>query len=64
MIDTRSASDALVLALTALKMATARRHRLRRDFAEYVEALEIEAKLNAEILDLALRMDWARTRVA
>jgi hypothetical protein len=56
----RSASEALVLALAALKMTTTARHRLKRGSAEHARALETEARLNAEILDLAVRMDWSR----
>jgi len=56
----RTASEALVLALAALKMVSTARHRLTRGSAEHARALETETRLNAEILDLAVRMDWSR----
>lgn len=60
MNTTRTASEALVLALAALKMTTTARHRLKRGSAEHSRALEAEARLNAEILDLAVRMDGSQ----
>ena len=57
----RTASEALVLALAALKFVTTARHRLRRGSVEHARALATEERLNAEILDLAIRMDWSRS---
>ena len=59
-ITTRAANHALVVALAALKQATTIRHRLPKGSAEYNKALDVETRLNAEILDLALRIDWSR----